>query len=82
MTDTTNWTVLRSGYKTIVQMGAPNCAEIVGPDHSANARLIAATPDLLAMLVDAYQYMVNYEVCQNQGLLDDMQAAIAKAKGN
>lgn len=44
------------------------------------APLIAAAPDLLAALTDAYQYMVDYKTCQNQGLLDDMQAAIAKAK--
>jgi hypothetical protein len=44
-------------------------------------RLAAAAPDLLAALTDAYQYMVDYKKCQNQGLLDDMQAAINKAKG-
>lgn len=49
--------------------------------QEANVRLIAAAPDLLAALTDAYQYMVDYKTCQNQGLLDDMQAAIAKAKG-
>ena len=49
---------------------------------AANARLIAAAPDLLAALTEAYQYMVDYKKCQNQGLLDDMQAAITKAKGN
>jgi hypothetical protein len=38
--------------------------------------------DLLAALTDAYQYMMDYKKCQNQGLLDDMQAAITKAKGN
>jgi hypothetical protein len=50
------------------------------PEGLANARLIAAAPDMLAALTDAYQYMVDYKTCQNQGLLDDMQAAIAKAK--
>jgi hypothetical protein len=49
--------------------------------RKANATLIAAAPDLLAALEGAYQYMVDYKKCQNQGLLDDMQAAIAKAKG-
>lgn len=43
--------------------------------------LYAAAPDLLAVLTDTYQYMVDYKKCQNQGLLDDMQAAIIKAKG-
>lgn len=57
--------------------------ETVGEqDLAANARLIAAAPDMLAALTDAYQYMVDYKKCQNQGLLGDMQAAIAKAKGN
>lgn len=46
------------------------------------AHLVAAAPDLLAALTDAYQYMVDYKKCQNQGLLDDMKAAIDKAKGN
>jgi len=49
-------------------------------DLDADARLIAAAPDLLAALTDAYQYM-DYKKCQNQGLLEEMQAAIAKAKG-
>lgn len=50
-------------------------------DHIANAHLIVAAPDLLAALCDAYQYMLDYNKCQNQGLLDDMQTAIAKARG-
>ena len=49
-------------------------------DVMANAHLIAAAPDLLAVLEEAYQYMVDYKKCQNQGLLDDMQAAITKAR--
>ena len=43
--------------------------------------LFAAAPDLLAALCDAYQYMLDYKKCQNSGLLNDMQAAIAKARG-
>jgi hypothetical protein len=50
-------------------------------DHIANAHLIAAAPELLAALCDAYQYMIDYKKCQNSGLLNDMQAAIAKARG-
>lgn len=49
--------------------------------HLANANLIAAAPDMLAALCDAYQYMIDYNKCENSGLLRDMQAAIAKAKG-
>ena len=44
------WTTTSRGYKTIVGMDAPNSAEVIGPDHVANARLIAAAPDLLAAL--------------------------------
>jgi hypothetical protein len=33
------------------------------------------------VLNDAYNYMVNYKKCQNDGLLNDMKAAIAKATG-
>jgi hypothetical protein len=42
--------------------------------------LIAAAPDLLAALEDAYNYMINYKKCQNEGLLNDVKAAIKKAK--
>jgi hypothetical protein len=31
-------------------MGAPNAAEVVGPDHEANARLIAAAPQMRTAL--------------------------------
>lgn len=48
------WTTNHRGYKTIVSMGAPNSAEVIGPDHETNAYLIAAAPDLLAAL-EAYE---------------------------
>ena len=52
-------------------------------ERQRNAKTLRdAAPDLLAALTDAYQYMVDYKKCQNQGLLDDMQAAISKAEGN
>ena len=44
------WTTTPRGYKTIVDMGAPNAAEVVGPDHEANARLIAAAPQMRTAL--------------------------------
>jgi hypothetical protein len=31
-------------------MGAPNSAEVVGPNHEANARLIAAAPQMRTAL--------------------------------
>lgn len=55
-------------------------------DSVENLTAILAMQDsyaeMLAVLTDAYQYVVDYKKCQNQGLLDDMQAAITKAKGN
>jgi hypothetical protein len=45
----------------------------------ANARLIAAAPDLLEMLVEAANFIQPYSVGQN--LLERIDAAIAKAKG-
>jgi hypothetical protein len=55
-------------------------------DHMANARLIAAAPDLLAVL-EWWQAQMRDDNCDDMGkLLDDMSAkahaAIAKAKGN
>jgi hypothetical protein len=50
--------------------------------REANARLIAAAPDLLAVLTEAYSYMVDYRKCENNGLLKDMEAAIAKTREN
>ncbi len=44
------WTTTRRGYKTIIDMGAPNSAEVVGPNHEANARLIAAAPQMRTAL--------------------------------
>jgi len=80
------WTTTPRGYKTIIDMGAPNAAEVVGPNHEANARLIAAAPDLLAAL-EWWQAQMRDDNCDDMGkLLDDMSAkahaAIAKAKGN
>ena len=44
------WTTTPRGYKTIIDMGAPNSAEVVGPNHEANARLIAAAPQMRTAL--------------------------------
>ena len=74
-----NLDIVRGGNR-IAMLDCENEA-LCDDDIIANARLIAAAPDLLAALTNAYQYMVDYKKCQNQGLLDDMQAAIAKAKG-
>ncbi len=79
------WTTTRRHYKTIIDMGGPNSAEVVGPHHEANARLIAAAPDLLAAL-EWWQAQMRDDNCDDMGkLLDEMSAkahaAIAKAKG-
>lgn len=53
------------------------------PDnHAANANLIAASPDLLAVcqrLLEAVPYVSEYDV--PIGLWDDLQAAVNKATG-
>lgn len=48
-------------------------------EHEANARLIAAAPDLLAMLVEAANFIQPYSV--GQELLERIDAAIAHATG-
>jgi hypothetical protein len=48
-------------------------------DNKANARLIAAAPDLLEMLVEAANFIQPYSV--GQELLERIDAAIAKATG-
>lgn len=44
------WTITHRGYKTILDMGAPDSAEFIGPNHAANARLSASAPGLLSAL--------------------------------
>lgn len=83
------WTITPRGYKTIVDMGAPNSAEFVGPNHAANAQLSAAAPCMLSALNGVHEF------CQ-QGLnspdpahweaalydiVDLIQEAILKAEG-
>ncbi len=72
------WNTLFRGYKTIVDMGAPpNCATVVGPNHAANARLIAAAPDMLAALHEVLN------LCDRDSEIGWVcVAAIEKAKGN
>lgn len=48
-------------------------------EAEANARLIAAAPDLLEMLVEAANFIQPYNV--GQELLERIDAAIAKATG-
>lgn len=82
------WTITPRGYKTIVDMGAPNSAEFVGPNHAANAQLSAAAPGLLAALT---KLVANWDANHTPSALDDLsppnldieaaRAEIAKAKG-
>lgn len=77
------WTTTRRGYKTIIDMGAPNSAEVVGPQHEANALLIAAAPDLLAACeAMAAQLGGGDSFTQWEEAKAQLSAAIAKAKGN
>lgn len=92
MTQTTEhgWTVSGRGYKSAIDMGAPSCAVVTGPNHAANARLIAAAPDLMKAavyaLADLEGIMPDFEP---SGLrkhpawmtIKDLHAAIAKATG-
>jgi len=77
------WTTTRRGYKTIIDMGAPNSAEVVGPNHEANARLIAAAPDLLQALhdVDAYLAPEGDEEDVYNYIRAIIKGAISKAQG-
>ncbi len=77
------WTTTRRGYKTIIDMGAPNSAEVVGPNHEANARLIAAAPDLLQALhdVDAYLAPQGDEEDVYNYIRAIIKGAISKAQG-
>ena len=79
------WTALDRGYKSHVTDADMNWgAEIIGPGHAANARLIAAAPELLAVLeqclpiIDAHR-----RAALGEGDIAAMnaRAAIAKAKG-
>ncbi len=78
--DLSNWHIL----------GAPNgfCADIVAtvhctdlPEGKANARLIAAAPDLLAALEDMTERMSLYSGGHDDALVTQARAAIAKATG-
>jgi hypothetical protein len=64
-------------------MGAPNSAEVVGPNHEANARLIAAAPDLLQALhdVDAYLAPQGDEEDVYNYIRAIIKGAISKAQG-
>lgn len=57
-------------------------ASIWGGYHEANARLIAAAPDLLAALeamVKSWEHGISYNDARNE--IGNARAAIAKAKG-
>ena len=76
------WTATPRGYKTIIDMGAPNSAEVVGPNHEANARLIAAAPDLLAALVNCLDLIEGEGLDELHGdLAEVVRDAITKVKG-
>jgi hypothetical protein len=77
------WTAAARGYKSqLWSDGQMMTAEVLGPNHAANARLMAAAPDLLAALTYVMPWL---EAHIGQGLsaheLDNIRATIAKATG-
>lgn len=77
------WTITPRGYKTIVDMGAPNSAEFVGPNHAANAQLSAAAPGLLSALENLVVLFdrIDRSGATNKAAYNDAIAVIAKVKG-
>ena len=64
--------------------GTPSICKLVGNDKDANARLIAAAPDLLEALeyyVEKVADLSRYGVMIETSLREKAEAAIAKAKG-
>lgn len=78
------WTALNRGYKSHVTDGDMNwSAEIIGPGHAANARLIAAAPELLEAGEAALPWISGL-ANKNPSVAPfatALRAAIAKAKG-
>lgn len=78
------WVAINRGYKSHVTDNGMNWnAEIVGPGHGANARLIAAAPELLAAL-EAFIHMATHHAMpdeERRAILKQSRAAIAKARG-
>jgi hypothetical protein len=64
------------------QGGTPSVCKLIGPDKEANARLIAAAPDLLEALSDVVKF---WDSIVPTDCVNDMhikaRAAIAKATG-
>lgn len=91
MSDCGEWSASHDGYGassyigvkdqagTVVAIAVAHDPEPFGsdPDPEANARLIAAAPDLLTMLVEAANFIQPYST--GQDLLERIEATIAKA---
>lgn len=86
-----DWGTVRAGEDFICQAKHPHYAEEVLAEHrrletdpwEANARLIAAAPDLyeaLYRIVDSVARCESGDVCQTSDF-DDARAALAKARG-
>lgn len=77
------WTITHRGYKTIIDMGAPDSAEFIGPNHAANARLSASAPGLLSALENLVVLFdrMDRSGATNKAAYNDAIAEIAKAKG-
>ena len=79
--------VLAGQMSIVCSMSAVNWS-IDGEKDKANARLIAAAPDLLEALKEALPYVLRAYECafpnerENEAIADEIRAAIAKAEGH
>jgi hypothetical protein len=76
------WTASARGYKSQVWSdGQMMTAEVLGPNHAANARLMAAAPDLLAALAELLNSALDLGLGDLSLSATKAANAIAKATG-